>query len=61
VREGENRTGDAAFADEIAEGVRRDVAATLARSGDFSEVVLVPFEAGEWSRSSRACSTRDRR
>ena len=48
VREGENRTGDAAFADEVTEGVRRDVTATLARSGDFSEVVLVPFEAGEW-------------
>jgi hypothetical protein len=41
VREGENQTGDGAFAGDLADQVRRDAAATLAHSGAFSEVLLL--------------------
>lgn len=41
VRQGENRTGNAAFVGDVAEGVRRDAAATLASAGIFSAVRLV--------------------
>ncbi len=41
ARQGENRTGDAAFEGDVALGARRDAAATLARSGAFSRVELV--------------------
>lgn len=48
VREGENRTGDAAFANGVAVGVRADLVGTLARSGDFSIVQPVRFRGGDW-------------
>lgn len=48
VREGDNRIGDAAFTEPIAEGVRRDVIATLARSGDFSLVRPIDFDGSGW-------------
>jgi hypothetical protein len=38
IRRGERQTGDASFALPVSELVRRDAAATLARSGTFSEV-----------------------
>ncbi len=38
VRQGPNRTGDAAFAGEVAEGARRDAIATLQRSRLFADV-----------------------
>jgi hypothetical protein len=45
VRRGENQTGDRSFVGSIAETVRNDAIATLARSGAFSEVRGV--EVGE--------------
>jgi len=41
AREGERQTGDEVFQGEVAEGMRRDALATLARSGGFSEVRAV--------------------
>jgi hypothetical protein len=41
ARQGENRTGDAAFEGDVALAAQRDAAATLARSGAFSGVELV--------------------
>jgi hypothetical protein len=38
VREGVNRTGNSAFANDLVHGAQRDVRATLARSGLFSSV-----------------------
>jgi hypothetical protein len=44
AREGIEHTGDAAFARPVAEGVRDDVTATLARSGTFGAVTPVDFD-----------------
>ncbi|MEE9281421.1 MAG: hypothetical protein V3V67_14705 [Myxococcota bacterium] len=52
LREGENRIGDAAFSGAVAEGVRGDAVATLARSGDFAEVRLIEFDGGAWPEGS---------
>ncbi len=43
-REGDHRTGDAAFAGDLVMGLRRDARETLVRSGDFSDVQTVEFD-----------------
>lgn len=45
LRRGHNRTGDEAFSTEVAEGLRRDAAATLERAGIFRSVRLVDVDA----------------
>ena len=54
VRRGERQTGDASFGADLEEGLRSDAAATLARSGAFSEVRLV--EARDADASSVAAA-----
>ena len=49
-RQGPNRTGNAAFIGEVAEGARRDAAVTLAASGAFSEVALVDLGDADGER-----------
>ena len=43
-REGVERTGDAEFARPVADGVRADLSATLARAGTFASVTPVDFD-----------------
>jgi len=52
-RRGTDRTGDAAFASSVAEGARRDAAATFARSGAFSQVVWVDADAQSAAERAR--------
>jgi hypothetical protein len=52
-RRGQNRTGDEAFSDDVAAGLRRDAAATLERAAIFRNVLLVDVEAEDaraWAR-----------
>lgn len=44
ARRGENRTGDAAFQGDVAQGARAAAASALARSGAFSAVEFVPLD-----------------
>jgi hypothetical protein len=54
ARQGENRTGDAAFVGDVAAGVRADAVATLARTGAFSEVRRVEASDADAFRVARA-------
>ncbi len=47
VRDGDNKTGDSDFKADVVEGLRADVASTLARSGDFSSVRRVGLDDGD--------------
>ncbi len=52
VRRGENTTGDAWFAGDVAEAARRDALAALARSGAFRSVAPIATSAGEAARGA---------